>query len=117
MRRRALELLPHWRDVGSARAAQALIGRPGTVETNQAKAALEEIGGAPAEEAAWMLLNHAEDQGTKLTALSILEKVGSAGLATDLRSYAKTADDQPVSKRAIAAAEVIEARFRATPNP
>src|SRR5207249_1478285 len=54
-RKRALELLSQWRDDGSARAVQSLIGRPGTVETNEAKAALERIGGPPAEQAAWAL--------------------------------------------------------------
>ncbi len=112
-RRMALRLLPQWKDAESARAVQSLIGRPGTVETNQAKAALEEIGGAPAEQAAIALLNRAEDQATKLTALSVLEKVGGAETATSLRTYALASDDPVVQKRAEAAAAAIEARVRA----
>jgi hypothetical protein len=115
-RKRALELLPSWRDNDAARAAQSLIGRPGTVETNQAKAVLEEIGGAPAEQAAWALLNRADDQATKLTALSILEKVGSASSVFDLRNYATASDDEPVRLRAFAAADAVQARLRSS-NP
>jgi hypothetical protein len=114
-RRRALELLPHWRDSAAARAAQSLIGRSG-VETNQAKAALEEIGGAPAEEAAWALLNRVDDTSTKLTALSVLEKVGGASTVADLRNYATASEDEPARRRALAAANAIEARLR-TPAP
>jgi hypothetical protein len=117
VRKRALELLPHWRDHDAARAARSLIGRPGTVETNQAKAALEEIGGAPAERAAWELLNRADDQATKLTALSILEKVASASSVARLRDYATASDDEPVRNRAFATAEAVEARIRAAIPP
>ena len=85
-RKMALHLLPQWKDAESARAVQSLIGRAGTVETNKAKAALEEIGGAPAEQAAIALFNRADDQATKLTALSILEKVGGAGVVDWLQS-------------------------------
>jgi hypothetical protein len=114
----ALRLLPQWKDAESARAVQSLIGRPGTVETNRAKAALEEIGGVAAEEAALTLLNRAEDQGTKLTALSVLEKVGGVQTADWLRtSYAGAADDQAVRERALVAAEVIKARLRLPPPP
>jgi hypothetical protein len=119
-RRMALRLLPQWKDHDSARAVQTLIGRPGTVETNQAKAALEEIGGAPAEQAAIALLNRAEDQGTKLTALSILKKVGSVETAGSLRTYAMASDDTAVRDEAFAAAAAIEARVRVpapTPTP
>jgi hypothetical protein len=112
-RRMALRLLPQWKDAESARAVQALIGRPGTVETNQAKAALEEIGGPPAEQAAIALLNRAEDQATKLTALSILEKVGGVETAASLRTYALAADDPAVQRRAESASAAIEARLRA----
>ncbi len=109
----ALRLLPQWKDAESARAVQSLIGRPGTPESNRAKAALEEIGGPPAEQAALALLNRAEDQGTKLTALSILEKVGGAETAGWLRSSYAAASDSPVVRdRALAAAETIRARLR-----
>jgi hypothetical protein len=117
-RRMALRLLPQWKDSESARAVQLLIGRPGTVETIQAKAALEEIGGSPAEEAAIMLLNRAEDPGTKLTALSILEKVGSLETARSLRNYAMATDDSAVREKAIVTADAIDARLRVpTPGP
>jgi HEAT repeat protein len=86
------------------------------VETNQAKAALEEIGGAPAEEAAWALLNRVDDTPTKLTALSVLEKVGGASTVADLRNYATASEDEPARRRALAAANAIEARLR-TPAP
>jgi hypothetical protein len=97
-RRRALELLTHWRDHAAARAAAALIGRPG-VETNLARATLEQIGGAPAEEAAWGLLKR-EDQATRLTALEIIETVGGPHV-----------EDEPVRRRAERAARAIEARL------
>jgi hypothetical protein len=119
-RKRALELLPQWRDNDSARAVQSLIGRPGTVETNEAKAALEKIGGPPAEQAAWVLLYRAaeHDQATKLTAVSVLERVGAAKTAEDLRGYARAADETAVRNRALSAANAIEARVRATdPKP
>jgi hypothetical protein len=111
-REEALKLLPQWKDAESARAVQSLIGRPGTVETNRAKAALEEIGGPPAEQAAVALLNRSSDQATKLTALDILEKVGGAEIAASLRSYAMAADDPAVRARALAAADAIDARVR-----
>jgi hypothetical protein len=115
-REEAIKLLPQWKDAESARAVQSLIGRPGTVETNKAKAALEEIGGAPAEQAAIALLNRSDDQATKLTALSILEKVGGAEVAALLRAYAMASDDMAVRERALAAADAIMARIR-TPAP
>jgi hypothetical protein len=111
-REEALKLLPHWKDDESARAVQSLIGRPETAETKRAKTALEEIGGRPAEQAAVILLNRANDQLTKLTALSILEKVGSADVAKSLRTYASAADDAAVRFRALVAADAIEARVR-----
>jgi hypothetical protein len=111
-REAALRLLPQWKDAESARAVQSLIGGQGTAESNRAKAALEEIGGPAAEQAAVALLNRAENQATKLTALSILEKVGSAEAAASLRTYALAADDPAVRTRAFAAAEAIEARVR-----
>ena len=111
----ALQLLPQWKDAESARAVQSLIGRPGTVETNRAKAALEEIGGPPAEQAAIALLNRADDQATRLTALSILEKVGGAEVSVLLRSYASATDDPAVRTRALAAADAIDARTRPAP--
>jgi hypothetical protein len=116
-RRMALHLLPQWKDAETARAVQSLIGRPGTVETNQAKAALEEIGGAPAEQAAIALLNRAEDQATKLTALAILEKVGGAETAASLRTYAMAADDPAVRSKAFASAAAIESRVPAPQAP
>ncbi len=111
-RKMALHLLPQWKDAESARAVQSLIGRPGTVETNKAKAALEEIGGVPAEQAAIVLFNRATDQATKLTALSVLEKVGGAGVLVWLQSRAQAADDAAVRTRALAAVEAIGARVR-----
>jgi hypothetical protein len=117
-RRMALRLLPQWKDHDSARAVQLLIGRPGTVETNQAKAALEEIGGPPAEQAALRLFRRAEDQATKLTALSILEKVGGAEAVAWIRATAMATDDPTVRAKALAAAEAIEVRLRlSAPTP
>lgn len=112
----ALRLLPKWKDNEVARAVQGLIGRPGSAESNRAKAALEEIGGPPAEQAALALLNRAEDQSTKLTALVILEKVGGADVPRVLRSYASAADDLAVRNRALHTAEAIEARVK-LPTP
>ncbi len=111
-RKKALDLLPQWKDAESARAVQSLIGRPGTVETNKAKAALEEIGGAPAEQAAIALYNRADDQATKLTALSVLEKVGGADVLEWLRASAMASDDAAVRMRALAAVEAISARVK-----
>lgn len=108
----ALRLLPQWKDNEVARAVQGLIGRPGTSESNRAKAALEEIGGPPAEQAALALLNRAEDQPTKLTALVILEKVGGQEAATKLRNYAGATDDPAVRNRALVTIEAIEARAK-----
>ena len=82
------------------------------METNKAKAALEEIGGVPAEQAAIVLFNRATDQATKLTALSVLEKVGGAGVLVWLQSRAQAADDAAVRTRALAAVEAIGARVR-----
>jgi hypothetical protein len=113
----ALRLLPQWPDAESARAVQSLIGRQPTTESSRAKKALEEIGGVPAEQAALALLNRAEDQAMKLTALSVLEKVGGTEVAGWLRSsYAAAADDPAVRDRALATAEAIKARVRA-PEP
>jgi hypothetical protein len=111
-RQKALELLPQWKDEKTARAVQSLIGAPGTPETNQAKAALEEIGGPAAEQAAIVLLNRADNQLAKLTALSILAKVGGSRRASSLRNYAMAADDATVRAEALAAADAIEARAR-----
>jgi hypothetical protein len=117
-REEALKLLPYWKDDDSARAVQLLIGRPGPVETSRAKAALEEIGGPPAEGAAVILLTRASDQATKLTALSILEKVGRPNVAKSLRAYASASDDAAVRARALVAAEAIDARTRiSAPEP
>jgi hypothetical protein len=108
----ALRLLPQWKDHEVARAVQALIGRPGSAESNRAKAALEEIGGPPAERAALALLNRAEDQPTKLTALVILEKVGGAEAVEKLRAYAGATDDPAVHNRALGTIAAIEARAK-----
>jgi hypothetical protein len=110
-REMALQLLPQWKDAEVARAVQSLIGRPGA-EASRARAALEEIGGAPAEQAAIALLNRADDQATKLTALGILEKVGGAETAALLRSYAQGTDDLALRTRALAVADAIDARVR-----
>jgi hypothetical protein len=110
----ALRLLPQWPDAESARAVQSLIGRRATTESSRAERALEEIGGAAAEQAALALLNRAEDQTMKLTALSVLEKVGGGEIAGWLQSsYAAAADDPAVRDRALATAEAIKARVRA----
>lgn len=111
----ALKLAPQWKDEATAQAVQARIGRSGAGESNRAKAALEEIGGTAAEAGATALLLRAEDQSTKLTALSVLEKVGSAETAGWLRSsYASgaTADDPAVRDRALATSDAIKARLR-----
>ncbi|HEY1191777.1 MAG TPA: HEAT repeat domain-containing protein [Gemmata sp.] len=110
-RLRALVLLPRWKDADCARAVQSLIGRPGR-QTNQAKAALEEIGGAPAEQAALALLNRAEDQATRLIAVDILAKVGGPSAADELTRYAQASDDLPVRSSALLAVNVIRARTR-----
>jgi hypothetical protein len=116
-RRKALELLPQWKDAESARAVQSLIGRPGTGETNQARGALEQIGGPAAEQGAAVLLNRADSQLTKLTALSILAKVGGAEAATSLRNYAMATSDPAVRAEALAAAAAIDARVRPAGAP
>jgi hypothetical protein len=112
----ALRLLPQWKDNEVARAVQGLIGRPGSAESNRAKAALEEIGGPPAEQAALVLLNRAEDQSTKLTALVVLEKVGGPDAVRKLVPYAQATDDPAVRNRAMATIEAIEARAK-LPTP
>lgn len=108
----ALRLLPQWKDAESARAVGSLIGIPGRVETNRAKLALEEIGGVPAEQAAIALFNRADDQGTKLAAVEILEKVGGSEAVAWLRVNSKVVDDTVVRARALSAADSIEARIR-----
>ena len=87
------------------------------VQLFEQQGALEEIGGAPAEQAAIALLNRAEDQATKLTALAILEKVGGAETAASLRTYAMAADDPAVRSKAFASAAAIEARVPAPQAP
>lgn len=110
----ALQLLPRWQDAESARAVQSLISRQATTESNRAKEALEKIGGAAAEQAGLALLHRAEDQTMKLTALSVLEKVGGLETAGWLRSsYAAAADDPAVRDRALATSDAIKARVRA----
>jgi len=112
----ALRLLPQWKDADSARAVQSLMIRPG-VEANKAKAALEEIGGRPAELAALQLLNRTNHQAIRLQAIEVLEKVGGAETAATLRSYASATDDQAVRVHSLAAAEVIEARLKKPAPP
>ncbi len=105
---RALRLLPRWKDAESARAVQSLLGRAGP-ETNQARESLEEIGGAPAEQAALALLKR-DDLATRLIAIGVLEKVGGAEAAKELHTYAMATDDSLARTRALAAAAAIEAR-------
>lgn len=106
---RALFLLPRWKDADCARAVQSLIGRPSR-QTNQAKAALEEIGGPAAEQAAIALLKRAEDQATRLIAINVLEKVGGPTAVEELTRYAQVSDDLPVRNSALATANVIRER-------
>ncbi len=113
----ALRLLPQWKDAGSAWAIQSLMIRPGHPETNKAKAALMEIGGPPAEQAARTLLYRTDHQAIKLDAIELLEKFGNADTASTLRNYASATDDQTVRAHALRAAEVIEARLTNPPAP
>jgi hypothetical protein len=110
----AIRLLPQWKNTDAApevaRAIAALIGRPG-VETNRARAALEEIGGIAAERAARALLLRAEDRQAKLLALNILEKVGGEDSIRELRSYANTSLDQAVKLKTLETVEVILKRL------
>ena len=107
----ALRLLPEWKDADVARAVQSLIGRPGG-ETNQAQASLKKIGGAPAEQAALALLKRADNQGTRLIAIDVLENVGGRKAADELYTHAQATDDPAVRNRALAAIDVIEKRLR-----
>lgn len=110
----AITLLPQWKNTDAApevaRAVAALIGRPG-VETNRAKAALEEIGGVAAERAARALLLRAEDRQAKLLALNILEKVGGEDSISELRSYANTSLDQAVKIKTLETVDLILKRL------
>jgi hypothetical protein len=108
-RRAALRLLPRWKDPEVARAVAARIGRPGT-ETTLAVEALLEIGGPAAEQAAIPLLR-AEDQGTRLTAIDILEKVGGPDAAAVLTEMGNS-DDPAVRQRAAVKAQAIKARLQ-----
>jgi hypothetical protein len=108
-RRAALRLLPRWKDPEVARAVAARIGRPST-ETTLATEALLEIGGSAAEQAAIPLLR-AEDQGTRLTAIDILEKVGGPDAAAVLTELGNS-DDPAVRQRAAAKAQAIKARLQ-----
>ncbi len=111
----ALLLLPRWKDADSARAVQSRIGTAGS-ETNRAKASLIEIGGPPAEETALALLKRADanDQTTRTCAIDILEQVGGAKAADELRTHAMATEHQTVRNRALGAVIVIEARLRKT---
>jgi hypothetical protein len=111
-RRMALRLLPQWKDHDTARAVQTLINRQNTAESNQAQAALEEIGGPAAEQAAMALFRRVNDQPTKLTALTILEKVGGPESVEWLRATAMAADDATIREKALAVANAIEIRLR-----
>lgn len=108
-RRAALKLLPRWKDPEVARAVAARIGRPGT-ETTLATESLLEIGGPPAEQAAIPLLR-AEDAGTRLTAIDVLEKVGGADALAVLTELAATGDID-VRQRAAVKAQAIKARLQ-----
>ena len=112
VRQKALQLLPQWKDAECALAVQSLIDRPG-VDSNLAKAALEKIGGPAAEEAALVLLHRADRLETKLTALSILERLGGANTAARLRTLA-TADEPVVQAVELAVADAIDVRLRAS---
>ncbi|MCS6865938.1 MAG: hypothetical protein RMJ56_14415 [Gemmataceae bacterium] len=116
IREMALRLLPQWKDDESARAVQSLIGRPESIETNKAKIALEEIGGLPAERAALDLLRRADNQATRLMAISILEKVGGVTAIEPLRRYALASEDAAVRNHALATVKAIETRL-AVPSP
>jgi hypothetical protein len=107
-RRAALRLLPRWKDPEVARAVAARIGRPST-ETTLATEALLEIGGSAAEQAAIPLLR-SEDQGTRLTAIDILEKVGGPDAAAVLTELGNS-DDPAVRQRAALKAQAIRARL------
>jgi hypothetical protein len=108
-RRAALRLLPRWKDPEVARAVAARIGRPST-ETTLAVEALLEIGGPSAEQAAIPLLR-VEEQGTRLTAIDILEKVGGPDAAAVLTELGNS-DDPTVRQRAAAKAQAIKARLQ-----
>jgi hypothetical protein len=108
-RRAALKLLPRWKDPEVARAVAARIGRPST-ETTLAVESLLEIGGPAAEQAAIPLLR-TDDQGTRLTAIDILEKVGGADALAVLTELINS-DDPIVRQRATAKAQVIKARLQ-----
>lgn len=108
-RRVALKLLPRWKDPEVARSVAARIGRPST-ETTLAVESLLEIGGPAAEQAALPLLR-ADDQGTRLTAIDILERVGGAD-ALEALTGLSTSDDPVIRQRATAKAQVIKARLQ-----
>ena len=103
----ALRLLPRWKDAEVARAVASRIGRPGT-ETTYARDALLEIGGPAAEQATIPLLR-SDDQGTRLTAMDVLGKVGGADAVAALTELA--ASDPTVRDRATQKAQAIQARL------
>ncbi len=111
----ALKLLPQWKGTDAAgtmaQAVAALIVRPGLV-TNRASAALEEIGGPAAEQAALSLLTRADEQTTRLIALNVLEKVGGEEAVNALRGYAGTTLDQSIKEKTLDTVEVIRTRTK-----
>ncbi|MDY3559461.1 hypothetical protein R5W23_000454 [Gemmata sp. JC673] len=110
-RYRALCLLSHWKDAETARAAQSLIGRPNR-QTNQAKQALEEIGGPHAEAAALVLLKRADDLTVRLIAIDILLKVGGPTAGNELEQFAQATDDIGARNSALSAVNQIRGRKR-----
>ncbi|AWM40684.1 hypothetical protein [Gemmata obscuriglobus] len=110
-RYRALCLLSHWKDAETARAAQSLIGRPNR-QTNQAKQALEEIGGPHAEAAGLVLLKRADDLTVRLIAIDILLKVGGPTAVNELEQFAQATDDIGARNSALSAVNQIRGRKR-----
>jgi hypothetical protein len=117
----ALQLLPQWKGSGSsqelARAVAALIGRPG-VESNKAEAALVEIGGVAAEQAAiGILTSRSEDLTVKLVILSILRRIGGRDSVSTLRSMADRSLDQAIKSEILDTIESIQARLKTQEQP
>jgi hypothetical protein len=109
----ALSLLPQWKGTEAApavaTAVAALIVRPGRV-TSRATAALEEIGGSAAEDAARDLLFRSKEQSSQLVALDILEKVGGPETIKVLVGYANTIFDQAIKTKILETIEIIRNR-------
>ncbi|HUR52903.1 MAG TPA: hypothetical protein VMZ71_02145 [Gemmataceae bacterium] len=110
-----IRLLPKWKDGPAASSiASAIASRLGRVspETNCARDALVEIGGAAAEQAVIPILE-AEDQQTRTVAIDLLEKVGGPLSVEALLDQRKTTlhQDPATSKRAAAKAAAIKERL------